>query len=133
MKTKINEDILKEQEACSDGIDWFNEYFKDKTVTIEEVIAKMREVKIEDNYMEWLFKKYELDGLCEEWHRNGQMWCRENYKDGKKDGLCEEWYDNGKMWRRYNYKNGKADGLCEGWYKDGQVWYRDNYKDGKLI
>lgn len=83
MKTKINEDILKEKAACLGGVDWFNKYFKDETVTIEEVIAKMREVKIEYDYMEWLFTEYELDGLYEEWYKNGQIEYRCNYKDGK--------------------------------------------------
>ena len=78
------------------------------------------------------YKDGKEDGLQEGWYENGHMKYRENWKDGKRDGLQEGWYENGHMKYRENWKDGKLDGLQERWYEDGTMEYRVNWKDGKL-
>jgi antitoxin component YwqK of YwqJK toxin-antitoxin module len=73
-------------------------------------------------------------GSSVDYHDNGQLSSKENYKDGKLDGLVEEFYISGQIWNRKNYKDGKLDGLVEEFYlsdRGGQLWKRKNYKDGK--
>ena len=53
------------------------------------------------------------DGLVEEFYDNGQLYKKENYKNGKLDGLWEVYYENGQLRDRGNYKNGLKDGLGE--------------------
>ena len=80
------------------------------------------------------------------YHDNGQLWYRENYKDGKQDGLHEGFWSNGQLWIRTNYKDGKEDGLHERFYDNlvsrlhsflipttdrGQLKVRGNYKNGE--
>ena len=71
------------------------------------------------------------NGAYEKWHDSGQLWYRENYKDGKREGSAEHWYENGQLARRANCKNGKLEGVWEEWYPNGQPSYRVNYKNGK--
>jgi len=52
-------------------------------------------------------------------------------KEEIKDGLLEEFHDNGQLVSRSNYKNGKQDGPWEDYYKNGQLQVRENYKNGK--
>ncbi|MDC0177606.1 hypothetical protein OAJ14_05605 [Polaribacter sp.] len=66
-------------------------------------------------------------------YKNGQLWIRSNYKDGKEDGLSEMYYENGQLEYKENYKDGKKDGLYEEYDENGQLYIRSNYKDGDII
>ena len=79
-----------------------------------------------------IHKGNKQNGLYEEWHDNGQLAKRINYKNGKFDGLFEEWYGDGQLASRVNYKNDKREGLSESWYEDGQLRVRGEYKNDKL-
>ena len=69
-------------------------------------------------------------GSVVEYHDNGQLEMRGNYKDGKDDGLWESYYENGQLEMRGNYKDGEPDGLREFHYDNGQLESRGNVKDG---
>ena len=80
------------------------------------------------------------DGLVEEFHDNGQLKGRGNYKNGKLDGLKETFYsksDNnpfvlhGPINTRKNYKIGKQDGLHESFHTNGKLQEKGNYNNGK--
>lgn len=43
-------------------------------------------------------------GLCEQWHENGQLFEKSNWKDGDRHGLWEWWYDNGQLKKRITIK-----------------------------
>ena len=66
------------------------------------------------------------DGLVEEFHDNGQLKYRGNYKYGKKDGLWENFHENGTLMNRIIYKKGKNI-VREFFYENGQVGRRDNH------
>ena len=56
------------------------------------------------------FKKYSrkpFTGCFVNYHENGQLECKGNYKDGKRDGLWEWYHDNGRLESKRNYKDGK--------------------------
>ena len=91
-----------------------------------------------------------LHGLYEQYHENGQLQGKVNYKDGIiedgpfesydtkgqledtgnfKDGIFESYYENGQLKRKGNIIEG---GPYEKYRENGQLEYRGNYKDGKL-
>ena len=73
-----------------------------------------------------------VTGIVEEFHKNGRLRDRGNYKDGKRDGPFEGFYEDGQLFVRGNYKDGELDGLVEEFYENGQVFIKRNYKNGKL-
>lgn len=61
----------------------------------------------------------------EEYHRNGNLWWRRRYLNGKLYGLSK-WLDSyGNLEYRYNYFNDKRHGLSEVWYSNGEQWTKD--------
>jgi antitoxin component YwqK of YwqJK toxin-antitoxin module len=78
------------------------------------------------------FKKGEKNGKWIHFYKNGQLFVKGNYKDGKReDGLWEFFYENGQLLWKGNYQDGKDDGLWEFYHKNGQLQGKGNYKDGK--
>ena len=74
----------------------------------------------------------ELSDTTFDYYDDGQLWIRENYKDGKRDGLMETFGENDQLSVRGNFKNGEFDGLLEYFGENGQLENRGNFKDGKL-
>ena len=70
-------------------------------------------------------------GSSVDYHDNGQLSSKGNYKDGKRDGLVEGFHENGQLRYRRNFKDGELDGLFEWFHKNGQLRFRGNYKNGK--
>jgi antitoxin component YwqK of YwqJK toxin-antitoxin module len=66
------------------------------------------------------------------YHNNGQLHTKMNYKDGKLNGIAECWRDNGKLWFSCVYKDGKLNGFYQEWFDNGKLWFSCVYKDGKL-
>jgi antitoxin component YwqK of YwqJK toxin-antitoxin module len=79
-----------------------------------------------------IYRNAVLHGLYEEFGKNGMLWAKITFQNGKENGLAKEFHENGKLWERCNYIDGKLDGLCEQWYKNGQLQHRRNYINGKL-
>jgi antitoxin component YwqK of YwqJK toxin-antitoxin module len=69
-------------------------------------------------------------GSVVEYHDNGQLEHRENYKKGLRDGLFEEYHDNGQLKERGDNKNGRRDGLFESFYENSYLEEKGNYKNG---
>ncbi len=65
------------------------------------------------------------------YHENGQLKVRRNFKDGKRDGLSEDFYENGQLNSKENYKEGELNGLREYYNEKGQLKFIQNWKDGK--
>jgi cytochrome c biogenesis protein CcmG/thiol:disulfide interchange protein DsbE len=77
------------------------------------------------------FKDGVLDGLNEYFHENGQLLFRANYRDGKPDGLHESFHGNGQLRDKSNFKDGVLDGLRESFHGNGQLKETGNFQDGK--
>ena len=82
-------------------------------------------------YGKGTYKDGKLDGPCERYYSNGQLWVKCTYKDGNQDGPYETYYENGQLWEKCTYKDGKLDGPYEAYYDNGQLWVKCTYKDGK--
>ena len=71
-------------------------------------------------------------GLHEEFHDNGPLASKVNYKDGLKEGLSKGYYDNGQLKWVSNWKNGVMFGLYESYY-EGKVDIKQCYKNGDRV
>ncbi len=72
------------------------------------------------------------DGPWEDYHENGQLATKGNYKNGQKDGSWEYYYADGQLWMKETYKDGKKHGPWEDYHENGQLWQKGAYKDGEL-
>ena len=63
--------------------------------------------------------KKPFTGTTVQFHENGQLRYKVNYKNGGLDGLQEWYYNNGRLNYRRNYKDGIKDGLFETYDKNG--------------
>ena len=98
---------------------------KPETVKEEDLIKR------KDGLYYKKYTKIPFTGTSEQFHTNGQLNIRENYK-------------NGQLRIRQNYKTRKRDGLweyfdeegnlikSENWNK-GRLWGTDYWKNGKLV
>jgi len=48
-------------------------------------------------------------------------------------GIVEEFHENGQLSQRTNWKDGKEDGLSERFDQDGNLIETDMYKNGELL
>ena len=53
-----------------------------------------------------MFKNGKINGLWEEYHKNGQLKIIQYYIDGKKDGLRENFNQDGSLEKTETYKDG---------------------------
>ena len=68
-----------------------------------------------------------------EYYENGQLWIRENYKDGKQHGLTELYYENGQLSIKGNFKDGEQHGLLKYFSEDGSLQRSYKYENGEMI
>ena len=76
------------------------------------MIKKPETIKEEDLIEEYgvVHKKYSrkpFTGCTVDYHENGQLASKGNWKDGKRNGLLESYHDNGQLKTKGNYKDGK--------------------------
>ena len=72
-------------------------------------------------------------GYWEEYHDNGELFFKGNYKDDKKDGYWEYYWSNGNVYSKGNYKNGGYDGEWFYYHPDGRLEYKELYEYDKLV
>ena len=70
------------------------------------------------------------EGLWILYHKNGQLYKRENYKNGRLDGSYEGYSNLGKLIAKGTLRNGKKDGHWE-YHNVYGLYNRSFYKDGK--
>ena len=58
-------------------------------------------------------------GSWETFHKNGQLWFKEIYKEGELDGVSLEYYENGLLRSKGNFKKGEPDGIYEEYHENG--------------
>jgi len=76
-------------------------------------------------------KNGKLDGNQLEYHDNGNVKFKENFKDGIRDGETTTYYNDRNVKREEYYKNGKQEGNQESYFKNGQIQSEEYYKNGK--
>ena len=73
------------------------------------------------------------DGPVETFYDNGQLWTRENYKNGERDGLYEMFHENGQLEIIGNYIDGERDGFWERFDEDGNLTRTLTYRNGVMV
>jgi antitoxin component YwqK of YwqJK toxin-antitoxin module len=125
----ITLELLQEKEACEDGINYFKSLDKQEWEAME-LVKKCIEDKA--GYANWLFRKFQLTGVCETFYGNGNLRMRCYYIDGKRESECQYFYPNGNLSDECSYKKDKIDGECKSFDKNGNVYLSCYYKAGKL-
>lgn len=96
--------------------------------------------KVEENYdrdsKKLHSREISVDGLdqYEIWHPNGQLASTAYFLNGKHHGSWEEWNKDGILWHRLEYKDGREHGVSEFWFPDGQLasrrWSVNGFRQG---
>ena len=111
-------------------LDTIKKMFGTADTKLKPVIEYYDDGKIERAYS--VDKNWHRQGPYEDYHKNGQLWAKCTYKDGKKDGPYESYHENGQLCVKCTYKDGKKNGPHEEYYENGQLKEKCTYKDGEL-
>ncbi len=84
----------------------------------------------EISYYQRVGKKIVLTKLVE-YHKNGQIYKEENYKNGKMNGKSVRYFENGQISEDAYFKDGKVEGKANIYYENGQISEERNFRDGK--
>lgn len=74
------------------------------------------------------YKNGVRNGLKENYDRDGKVWFKQEYINGKQDGI-NEMYSGGQLTNKSEYKNNKKDGTQYS-YSSGKLLSETNYKEG---
>ena len=102
------------------------ERIADSKPTVKEEFHPNGELKRRTNY-----RGFNRHGLMRTWRDNGQLRYETTYKNGKEHGLGRWWHENGQLGWEITYKDVKEHGLFRSWRENGQLWREASYKDGK--
>lgn len=73
-----------------------------------------------------------LTGTRIEYHPNGKIYKKENFKDSEFQGVQEYYKEDGKLWLTAEYSNDELHGLCK-IYKDGTLSQTKKYDSNELV
>jgi len=110
-------------------IDWFDDTYGDQELDIYSVIADLDRNKTKHIACA-LFREFILDGICQDWHDNGERAVYFEAINGVPEIRMVSWHANGKLQCISNYRRGVMHGLTSQWYEDGKRWYTALYKNG---
>ena len=79
------------------------------------------------------FKNGKLEGITKHYYESGKLHFEENYKNGKLEGISKIYYESGQLWIEVNYKNSEREGISKVYYESGKYQYIDTYKNDKKI
>jgi len=65
------------------------------------------------------------------YHPNGEVYFKGEYKDQKKNGLWTSFYPDGGKWSETVFKEGKTHGKTISWHKNGEKHFEGFYTNGK--
>jgi antitoxin component YwqK of YwqJK toxin-antitoxin module len=118
---------------------WSEVFFKDGRERVPRVyynkegkLNGRRERYNEDGLL-WHESNYKnglLQGICQEYHSNGQVRFTEFYVDGKKHGYHKEYNFDGLLSESGNYKHGRKDGLWKSFWDPDPLKF---FTDGRFV
>ena len=91
----ITREALVEEQACSDGIRFFDEHFPAGEGTQEEVFEAIEKYAPMQDWQVWLARKLRLTVTFRTWRDDGKTWVEELYVEGKRHGLRRVWWEDG--------------------------------------
>lgn len=77
-------------------------------------------------------EKKKLEGLVQQFRKDGTLATEITYKDKKRNGLARAYYKNGKLKSEINYKDDLQHGLVKMYYENGKLFRETIYKEGKI-
>lgn len=72
-------------------------------------------------------------GVGVEYHENGQLKEKSNFKNGLLEGPAKTYHENGQLKENLTFKNGLPDGQYERFHINGQLETVQNFSKGKII
>lgn len=69
------------------------------------------------------------EGSRETFHKNGQLFEKETYKNGKLESIFQGYYDNGKLWWEGYAIDNLRHGEIKAFNKTGTLKYKGHYRD----
>lgn len=102
-------------------------------MSLEESEAEIESLKAEAKELKEQLSTLEGRGAGEfkSYHKNGQLFEHEFYKDGELDGEYRSYYDNGQLKEVGFFKDGLPDGEYRDYHHNGQLAYSGFWKDGE--
>jgi len=74
-----------------------------------------------------------VEGVCEIYHKNKQLYAKYVYHNGYFEGRYEQYYEDGKLAVLCHYKKGQLDGLCQLFSGDGRLSEQVVYRMGEKL
>jgi antitoxin component YwqK of YwqJK toxin-antitoxin module len=84
------------------------------------------------NYKNFCFLYNSINDEYIDYHDNGQIHAKYNYKNEKINGKYIDYYDNGQIFKKCNYVNGQLNGEYKTYYRGGQISIKCGYVNGKV-
>ncbi|MCF8231776.1 MAG: hypothetical protein K9J27_06250 [Bacteroidales bacterium] len=66
-----------------------------------------------------------------QYYQTGQKKMEGPYKNGKRHGQWISYYKNGRVWTKIHYIEGKANGIKKVYYENGELHYKGELKNGE--
>ncbi|MDB4567133.1 hypothetical protein N9104_00070 [Pseudomonadales bacterium] len=99
----------------------------DNKLTVKEEFHPNGELERRTNY-----RGFNRHGLMRMWHDNGQLYLETTYKDGEEHGVSKEWNEDGQLEGEYNFKDGKWHGIRR-YRRDNGSWFEWCYSNGEEV
>lgn len=77
-------------------------------------------------------KRQEIEGIKQEYYKNGQLMRSFTIKDGQVDGHSRFYSDSGQLISDQMYRNGKMEGPLTTYYPNGQMQSMTNFSDNMI-
>ena len=127
----IKRDALVEENACKEGLEFFDTHFPAGEGTQEAVFEALAKYAPTTSWQAWLAGHLGLTATCRSWYPDGKPWLEDTYVAGNLHGLCRTWHPDGKPWAEITYVDGKRHGLRRTWHSDGKPHEEETYVEGK--
>ena len=116
----IKRDALVEENACKEGLEFFDTHFPAGEGTQEEVFEALAKYAPTQDWQAWLARNLRLTATCRKWHKNGKIEEEQSFVDGYRHGVYIAWYGNGQKLMEETWDNGQSQHNRMLWDMDGK-------------
>jgi antitoxin component YwqK of YwqJK toxin-antitoxin module len=99
---------------------------------LNNIINKIKDIRPNIKFVGSFDENNQKTGYWEKHYKNGYLFSKGNYVNGKEDGYWEIYYTNGNLMWKGNYVNGNREGYWEIYYTNGNLMCIWNYKNGEF-
>lgn len=100
---------------------------------LKDVLTKYENGKNKRSFQLQIFANHppRMHGEFREWWKNGQLWKKGQYEEGKPVGTWESYNDAGQLLKSGTYSEGRPDGEWSYFRTDGTLQRMESYRDGQ--